>query len=223
MESSRFVQQTTSLSTRLTRRNDLASAAGLSALGLPQSAQGVLAQDATPATSDATEEAKLAFLFVQLFDLGTWYPKPDEARVYQLTLTGAVAQTLFFSDRPARIVGTVDTAQFLDCLGFTPFNPPNAALVVRTPEGERDVLVVELCNPVFTEDFAIAGGVQLSYEARVLEAYHGDGLTTWVTEQQDDELPDAFSNISLFIDDCPDLTGCYEWGIGRGAGRWSPR
>lgn len=214
MESRRFDQLITSLSTRLDRRNALSGAAGLTALGLAQSTRGVRAQDATPAIGEAAEESKLAFLFVQLFDQGTWYPKPDEAEVYQLTLTGAAAQTLFFSDRPARIVGTVATAQFLDGLGFTPFNPPNAALVVRTPEGERDVLVIELFNPIYTEDFAIAGGVQVSYEARVLEAYHGDGLAAWATEQEDAELPETFSDISLFIDDCPDLTGCYERGIG---------
>jgi hypothetical protein len=56
--------------------------------------------------------------------------------------------------------------------------------------------------------------VQVSYEARVLEAYQGDGLSAWVAEQADDELPSQFSDVSLFIDDCPDLTGCYERGIG---------
>jgi hypothetical protein len=174
----------------------------------------VTAQDATPAAGDAAGDPKRSFLFVQLFNQGTWTPNPDAAGVYLLTLTGASAQTLFFSDRPERIVGTVDTAQFLDGLSFTPVNPPNAALVVRTPEGERDVLVVELFNPVYTEDFSLAGGVQVSYEARVLEAYHGDGLTVWVAEQEDAELPAQFSDVSLFIDDCPDLTGCYEQGIG---------
>jgi hypothetical protein len=214
MDSSRFDQLTTSLGTRLTRRTAMAGAAGLTALGLAESARGVTAQDATPATGDAADEAKLTFLFVQLFDQGSWTPKPDTDGVYLLTLSGATAQTLFFSDRPARIVGTVETPKFLDGLGFTPANPPNAALVVTTPEGERDVLVIELFDPVYTEVIEDPGNVTVSYEARVLEAYHGDGLTEWATEQEDDQLPAQFSDISLFIDDCPDLTGCYEWGWG---------
>jgi hypothetical protein len=108
----------------------------------------------------------------------------------------------------------LDTPQFLDSLGFTPVNPPIAALVVRTLEGERDVLVSELFNQVYTEDFSIAGGVQISHEAGVLEAYQGDGLEEWAVTQEDAELPQQLSEVSLFIDDRPDLTGCYEWGIG---------
>src|SRR5262245_1489539 len=86
------------------------------------------------------------------------------------------------SDRPDRIVGTVETARFLEALGFTPANPPNAALVVRTPAGERDVLVVELFNPVYTEDFSADGGVSVMYEARVLDAYQGEELDQWAAE-----------------------------------------
>ncbi|MEZ4507826.1 MAG: hypothetical protein R2848_18695 [Thermomicrobiales bacterium] len=50
------------------------------------------------------------------------------------------------------------TDRFLEGLGFTPVNPPNAAAVVRTPEGERDVLVVELFNPVYTREYDADGG-----------------------------------------------------------------
>ncbi len=214
MESRRFDQLTTSLSTRLSRRTALAGAAGLTALGLARVPPDVTAQEATPVAGEAEGANKTAFLFVQLFDEGTWVPKPDEDGVYLLTLTGASAQTLFFSDRPARIVGTVDTPQFLETLGFTPVNPPNAALVVRTPEGERDVLVIELFNPVYTEDINDPGNVTVAYEARVLEAYQGDGLEEWATAQEDAELPAQFSDISLFIDDCPDLNGCYHWSSG---------
>lgn len=199
---------------RFSRRTALQTSTGIAGMALTAQTRRAAAQDATPATSDAAGETKLAFLFVQLFDEGTWTPKPDDEGVYLLTLTGAAAQTLFFSDRPERIVGTVETPKFLDGLGFTPANPPNAALVVYTPDGERDVLVIELFNPVYTEDVNDPGNVSVTYEARALEAYHGDGLAEWVTEQEDDELPAQFSDISLFIDDCPDLTGCYEWGWG---------
>jgi hypothetical protein len=214
MDSNRFDQLTSFFGTRMSRRNAVTGSLGAGALGLASSGKRLAAQDATPAptapdaTPTATEENKPAFLFVQLFDQGTWVTKPDEEGDYLLTLTGAAAQTLYFSDRPERIVGTVDTVQFLEVLGFTPVNPPNAALVVRTPEGERDVLVIELFDPVYTEDITDPGNVTVAYGARVLDAYHGDGLTEWAIEQKDDELPEQFSDASLFIDDCPDLYNC---------------
>jgi hypothetical protein len=149
------------------------------------------------------------FLFVQLAEGGSWVPSADDPDVYQLTLTGIGSQTAFFSDRPERVVGTVDTAQFLEALGFTPINPPNAAAVVRTSAGERDVLVVELFDPVYTQQFDIDGGGSLTYSARILDAYHGDNLTSWYEEQANPELPSTFDQVSLFIDDCPDANNCF--------------
>jgi hypothetical protein len=189
---------------RATRRGALAaSVAG--ALGIVGGA-GAAAQDATPeAIQDA---AHPMFLFLQLAESGTWMPSAEDPEIFLLTLAGIGSQTAFFSDRPERIVGTVDTAAFLENLGFTPVNPPNAAAVVRTPEGERDVLVVELFDPVYTREFGEAGGGSLTYKARVLDAYHGDNLTSWYDEQDNPELPSVFDQVSLFIDDCPDLIYC---------------
>jgi hypothetical protein len=178
----------------------LAGALALTGVGLTH------AQDATPeATEDLTNPM---FLFVQLAEGGNWVLSPDDPEIYLLTLNGVSSQTVFFSDRPERIVGTVDTDRFLDALGFTPANPPNAAAVVRTPEGERDVLVIELFDPVYTREFDADGGGSLTYKARVLDAYHGDNLTSWYDEQEDPALPSTFDQVSLFIDDCPDDIYC---------------
>lgn len=164
------------------------------------------AQDATP--EPAVESAEPTFLFVQLAESGTWVPSASDPDVYELTLTGVGSQVAFFSDRPERIVGTVDTDRFLRALGFTPANPPNAAAVVRTPEGERDVLVIELFDPVYSREFDADGGGSVTYRARVLEAYHGENLTSWYDEQDDPALPSRFDQVSLFIDDCPNITSC---------------
>ncbi len=215
MDSSQFDRLAVRLGTRLSRRHALA-AAGLSALAVAARIQPLAAQDATPAAPPATpepapadESAHPAFLFVQLAESGTWAPKPGEEGVYLLTLRGTGDQTLYFSDRPDRITGTMDTERFLDALGFTPVNPPNAAVVVQTPEGTRDVLVVELFNPVSTRSYGDDGEEWLTYEAKVLNAYQGEGLEEWVPQADDDQLPQAFTNVSLFIDDCPDIEGCY--------------
>lgn len=139
---------------------------------------------------------------MQPSDRGTWAPKPGADGTYTLTLTGAAAQTVYFSDRPERIVGLAPTQRFLDGLGFTPVNPPNAALVA-TQEGseEQDILVIELLNPGYDAD---AG--TLVYEARVLADYAEPGLGHLARQQTDYELPESFGTGSLFIDDCADST-----------------
>src|SRR5215207_272633 len=214
MDSNRFDQLTRTFGTRLSRRRALTvGAAGLATAALARTASGTIAQDATP---QAAASEHPTFLFVQLADSGTWTPKPDEEGVYLLTLAGTGEQTLYFSDRPDRIVGTLPTDQFLNALGFSPVEPPNAAVVVTTPEGTRDVLVVELFNPVYTRTFGEDGEEFLTYEAIVLNSYVGEGLEEWVPQADDDQLPSEFTNVSLFIDDCADIGGCYTggfWGL----------
>jgi len=146
------------------------------------------------------------YLFVQPFDAGTWEPKSGEDGTYLLTLTGVAADTTYFSDRPERITGLARTQPFLDGLGFTSENPPNAAIVAQTESGEQDVLVVQLFNPVYD-----AGAATLVYEARILADYGGRGLAHLAQQQTDYELAASFGEGSLFIDDCPDIGGdnCY--------------
>jgi hypothetical protein len=210
MDSRRFDSLTTMFGQALTRRRALAGVASLALAGVSTKATNVAAQDASPAATPVAEGSHPVFLFVQLADSGTWEPKSGEDGTFLLTLQGTGEQTLYFSDRPERIVGTVPTDQFLDELGFTPVNPPNAAVVVTTLDGERDVLVVELLNPVYTRSFGDDGEEILTYEAIVLDTYEGTGLSEWVSAPDDDQLPREFSSVSLFIDDCPeDFMVCY--------------
>lgn len=213
MDGKQFDSFTRAFQSRLARRSLLKSWAGVAvaALGIAQRTGTIAAQDATP---ESSTESEPSYLFVQLAESGTWAPKPDADGVYLLTLSAPSAQTLYFSDRPARIFGTVPTGEFLDALGFTPAEPPNAAVVVQTPAGTRDVLVVELFDPIYSRMMGADGRDTLTYQARVLEAYEGTGLAAWVPQADDDQLPQEFSEISLFIDDCPDITSCYLSGIG---------
>lgn len=178
------------------------------------------AQEATPAATGApNEENPPVFLFLQVFDGGSWAPKPGEEGTYVLTLHGAAAQTVFFSDRPDRIVGQVPMQQFLDALGFTPANPPNAALVAEHGEhgGEQEILIIELLNPVYD-----AATGTLTYDAILLEDYSDDGLAHLAAQQRDGAMSETFGAGSLFIDDCPNgMATCtiideegYETGIG---------
>jgi hypothetical protein len=202
MDTNRFDTISKIFASRRTRRSAVASGVGLAAAAIGGRA---LAQDATPApvsedphpSADITT-AKTEFLFVQPFDAGTWTPKAGEDGTYTLTLTGAAANTVYFSDRPERIFGVTPNQQFLDGLGFTPANPPNAAVVAQREGGDdQEVLVIELLNPQYDADTQT-----LTYDAKVLADYGEHGLAHAALQQQDYELGETFGAGSLFIDDC---------------------
>src|SRR3954454_6876838 len=85
----------------------------------------------------------------------------------RIILRSVTPSTLYFSDRPGRVVGHIGTSQFVDIWGVGENNfaedPPNAVLAFL-PQGmetPRDV-VLEITDPVLT-------GADLSYSAKVLE------------------------------------------------------
>jgi hypothetical protein len=214
MDASRFDRLAKRLADRpLNRRAAIAAGGGgLAAIfGLVGSRTPSVAQDATPVASPAAVvDGDPELLFVQAFQAGTWAPKPGEDGTFLLTLSGHTAQTIYFSNRPERLVGTVPTVRLLDSLGFTPTNPPNAAVVTQAADGSEEVLVVELFNPVYTESFAVGGAVTVTYEAQVLAGYQEEGLRSLAERQGDAQLPDTFGPTSLFIDgpNCADETSC---------------
>jgi hypothetical protein len=84
-----------------------------------------------------------------------------------MTLTGVPAQTMFFTDRPHRVVGNLPTDRFVAKWttdrgpnGFAS-NPPNAAVTVFEPGGAKSA-IVELTNPRLD-------GNNLSYNVKVLQ------------------------------------------------------
>jgi hypothetical protein len=210
MDTNRFDTISKLFASRRTRRAAVTGGIGLAAttaLG-----RHVAAQDATPSVTDASPHPNAGvpdttYLFTQAFHSGTWEPKSGQDNVYTLTLNGAPAQTILFSDRPERVFGTWPMQAFLDQLGFTPDNPPNAALVTQSPDtGEEDVVIVELLNPQYDPD---AG--TLSYDASVLADYTELGLASAATKQQDYDFPASFEQGGLFIDglcDSENIT-CY--------------
>jgi hypothetical protein len=180
---------------RLPRRLALRrGAAALVAGASVATAQRRVNAQATPTIGE--DEAAGSDLFVQAFRAGTLTPDPDESGVYTLSLEGSLSDTVYFSDRPARRVGLIPTAVLLEQLGFTPADPPNAALVAQTAEGE-DILVVELMNPRFDE-----AAETLAYDVRLLADYAGDGLADLVARQADDQFASSFTTAHLFIDGC---------------------
>jgi hypothetical protein len=230
VEPRRFDAITRVLGERRSRREALkTTAAGLGAAVVAGAINRTAgAQDATP-SADATID-DTSFLFVQTAASGTFRPNPNSGTPvadegtsapgggadYLLILEQHGGETIYFSDRPERIFGEAATPQFLEGLGFTPANPPNAALVARTGDSE-DVLVIELIDPHFDE----AAGT-LTYGANVLTDYTGDGLAHAASLQRDLTFAEEFANASLFIDDCPDITNCYLGPVSMGPVPYSP-
>jgi hypothetical protein len=188
---------------RLSRRTTLAAAAGTVAAA---AVVRVHAQDATPAvvphaTVVTDEQNEVPFMFVQTFGSGSLAPSEGEAGTLVLTADHLAGQTLFFSDRPERIVGMVSTERLLGLsggdqgLGFSPADPPNAALVLD----DGNVLVVELLDPTYD-----AATGQVTYGLRVLEDLEQVDLQLEQEPLAVADAPRDFTAASLFIDDCPD-------------------
>jgi hypothetical protein len=179
------------------------AATGLAAAGLARTAT---AQDATPVAEGGASD-DISLLFVQSFQGGTIAPKEGVDGRYTLSLTSGVGQTIYFSDRPDRVVGASPTPEILSALGFPDDNPPNAALVFEAAPGDTDVAVVELFSPVYDE---ATGG--LTYEVEVLQNWQAE-LEMGFGEAPRDlaTIAPNFGTAHLFIDsatagiwDCPD-------------------
>lgn len=204
MDATRFDQITKLFADRrLSRRQALRkggaglAAGALAAVGLNRPAAAQDAASPAPAAGD-----KLMFLFVQAFRSGSIVRKAGAADTYTITLEQGLGHTIYFSDRPARIVGAAPTPKFLAGLGFTPANPPNAALVVEPTPGTTEIAVVELYEPRYDEATFTA-----TYDAKLLANYE---TTTELGfhEQPGDlaQLAPTFGSAHLLIDDCANGT-----------------
>lgn len=182
------------ISKAFTGRGNTLNAASSNPIG----SAGIARQDALP-QPDA--EHGPAMLFVQTYQSGTVAPVEGRDDRYTLTLSRGTGQTVYFSDRPDRIVGSNPTPQFLEALSFPADNPPNAALVVETASGESDVAVIELFRPLYDPE---SQGV--TYEVAVLSNWERS-LDLGFTEAPTDlaSLVPSFNSAQLFIDDCPDM------------------
>jgi hypothetical protein len=182
------------------RRRMLTYAAMSAAAGSVLVASGTLAHDEgtpSPMAGDMT-----SYLFVQSgFSSGILDQATEGVQSWMLTLQGAPAQTIFFSDQPARIAGAISTQSFLELLDFSGDDPPNAALVIHNADGS-DVIILELTAPVYDPD-----AETLTYITKILDAdtLEHSGLGFATDPLGSDTYPPEFGAASLFIDS---LVGC---------------
>jgi hypothetical protein len=101
------------------------------------------AQSGNETQQEEAEEKPVRYMFVQSAHSGSFVPVEGEMN-YTLTLEGVSPQTIAFSDRPERVVAQVSMQKFLDGLGFSPENPPNAAIEILEGNESQDVIVAKL-------------------------------------------------------------------------------
>jgi hypothetical protein len=129
------------------------------------------------------------FLFIQGAQSGSI--SEVNATTSTLELSDVSDKTIMFSDRPDRIVASVDTADFIGnwSTGANSFavDPPNVALVVDDEvEQRQDLAVIELFNPEYDSE-----ADTLSYD---ITAENATSIG----------LPSEFEQSTLVIDDSPD-------------------
>ena len=192
---------------KMSRRTTLAAGGGLALAASGVGSAPITAQVATPVGTPVASEGLPSFLFVQSFRSGALAVKgtPGGTPVaagdasYTLTLSEGLGQTIFFSDRPDRIVGTLPTRDFLSTFDFGADDPPNAALVAETGDGNKEILIVELINPVYDESSRTA-----TYDVRILQ---DDDLVDMSFTQDlsaADHADASYGGSHLLIDDCRD-------------------
>ena len=191
MDATRFDRLARVLAHRRSRRTALGTGGAALALGALSRAGGpTRAQEATPVAEDPVE-----VLYVQVATGGTFLPQQGTDGVtHELRLEGVTPHTVWFASRPDRLAGTVRTADFVTEPVFDAADPPNAALVAETAEGEA-VVVVELTAPRYDPT---AGTV--SYGVTVLTEEPGGGLAALAGRRTEEAIPEAFGPASLFVD-----------------------
>jgi hypothetical protein len=157
----------------MTKRPDDLSAAG------PSGRLSIIDQSYERKGSDMTQvdsEALVEEMFVQV-------ARGSTSRPGELTLTGIAPTTLYFSDRPQRVVGHMSTDQFVGLWsdqGENSFgvDPPNAVLsFVDVGEDRPEECVMVLSNPKSDAE-------SVTYSIDVLEG----------------TVPDSSGSCTLFID-----------------------
>ncbi|MCC6704290.1 MAG: hypothetical protein IT334_05385 [Thermomicrobiales bacterium] len=222
---SRYLAQTLNRRQVMAQGGAVAGAAAVAGIGLTS-----VAAKAAQSTQDADQAGATltsSTLFVQSFMSGSVTPAA-EAHNFTVNLERGLGQTIFFSDRPQRQVGTLKTEEFLAKLGFMPDNPPNAAIVAEQSDGSTVFAVVELFNPTYDADEA-----NLTYEVTVLDDWQRMDMEFEHDPMDLQGEAATFGAAHLLIDgilDCPDaslqcLNGdavvgtiddhdgyCYSWG-----------
>jgi hypothetical protein len=106
---------------------------------------------------NATKNNNIAgakFLFIQTAQTGSI--SEVNTTTYTLELNDISDKTIMFSDRPDRVVTSVNTTDFIDnwSMGSDSFakDPPNAVLVLDDVQQKQGLVIIELRNPEYNPE-----------------------------------------------------------------------
>lgn len=161
-------------------------------------------------TTPGELSSDLELLFVQLSQSGTFTQKDGQ---HILTLYDISTATLYFSDRPYRVTGTLNTDGFVSLWheGGDSFanDPPNAVLELVGSNEQSDIFILELMNPVYNYE-----SETLQYNVKVLSEA-SKGLAHY-NDQNDINIPATFGDSVLFIDGIGDVWNKIKHGVVHG-------
>lgn len=147
------------------------------------------------------------FLMVQEANSGTFQKNSDGT--YILALKDANPYTVYFSNTPEKIAGSVPTGDFTEAFNWKEL--PNAAVVIREGDEKEDVAIIQITEKPLYD----AEAKKLVYKAKTIGDYNGENLK-YFQAKKDDSIPSSFGWVSLFLDkaSCPDThVQCYSTDI----------
>jgi hypothetical protein len=144
------------------------------------------------------------FLFIQHAQSGS--VSEVNATTSTLELNDVSDKTILFSDRPDRIVSSVNTTNFIGNWSTGPdsfaVDPPNAALILDDEEERQELAVIELFNPEYDSE-----ANTLRYD---ITAENASATTTATSSSIN--LPSEFGQSTLVIDaESDDPCGSWEF------------
>jgi hypothetical protein len=146
---------------------------------------------ATGSSNNNNNMTGAKFLFIQSAQSGSI--SEVNATTSTLELRDVSDKTISFSDRPDRIVSSVNTTNFIGNWSTGPdsfaSDPPNAALVLDDEEQRQDIAVIELYNPEYD-----SAANTLKYDISAENATSASATTTSIN------LPSEFGQSTLVID-----------------------
>jgi hypothetical protein len=151
---------------------------------------------ATPSATGSNNMTGPKFLFIQSAQSGS--VSEINATTSTLQLSDVSDRTILFSDRPDRIVSSVNTTDFIGNWSSGPDSfaedPPNAVLILDDVEQQRqDFVIIELFNPEYYSE-----ANTLSYNIR--------GVNATATTISSIGLPGGFGQSTLVIDNQYSIT-----------------
>ena len=174
----------------------------------------LIATSGSIASAKKNKRNKVQFLFVQTAKSGSLVEiSPGELT---LTLNDILPSTIWFTDRPQRVTGSLTTSSFVE-QGWATFDfnedPPNAALEAEFEDDTRSVITLELESPEYD-----SLNNKITYMAMLLDGEPTEALAHLHTSSNS-ELSGSFEHSVLFIDDAdlflnnlcmnvPDPIGC---------------